>query len=92
MEIALIIYLLIINLTGYFTMGQDKARAKRKKRRVPEARLFEIALLGGALGVLIGMNRFRHKTLHTSFRFGIPLLLVLNAAIVGYLFRIMSLG
>ncbi|MBC8080457.1 MAG: DUF1294 domain-containing protein [Gorillibacterium sp.] len=92
MEIALIIYLLIINLTGYFTMGQDKARAKRKKRRVPEVRLFEIALLGGALGVLIGMNRFCHKTLHTSFRFGIPLLLVLNAAIVGYLFRIMSLG
>ena len=92
METALIIYLLIINLTGYLTMGQDKARSKRKKRRVPEARLFQMALLGGALGVLIGMYHYRHKTLHMSFRFGIPLLLVLNAAIVAYLFRIMPLG
>ncbi|MCL6459071.1 MAG: DUF1294 domain-containing protein, partial [Gorillibacterium sp.] len=64
MVTALAVYLLIINLTGYMIMGKDKARAKRSKRRVPEARLFQISLFGGALGVLVGMYRFHHKTLH----------------------------
>ncbi|MEO3943823.1 DUF1294 domain-containing protein [Gorillibacterium sp. CAU 1737] len=83
-------YLVAINLFGFVLMGSDKARARRKKRRVPEARLFLTAFLGGALGVLLGMNRFRHKTLHTSFRVGIPLLLMLNAATVAFVWRLLE--
>lgn len=90
MTIALLVYLIAINLLGFALMGDDKARAKRKKRRIPERRLFLTAFLGGALGVLLGMNRFRHKTLHASFRVGIPLLLVLNAALVAFLFRMLG--
>lgn len=89
MAILLAVYLVIINYVAYITMGKDKAYAKRNKRRVPEARLFQLAFFGGALGVLTGMSRYRHKTLHASFRFGIPLLLVLNAAIAAYLFQIL---
>ena len=40
--------------------------------------------MGGALGVLIAMYRKRHKTRHTSFRIGIPLLLLLNILLYGY--------
>lgn len=83
-------YLIAINLFGFALMGNDKTRARRKKRRIPESRLFLTAFLGGALGVLLGMNRFRHKTLHASFRVGIPLLLMLNAAAVTFLFRLMG--
>jgi len=90
MTTALLVYLIAINLLGFALMGDDKARAKRKKRRIPERRLFLAAFFGGALGVLLGMNRFRHKTLHTSFRVGIPLLLVLNAALAAFLFRMLG--
>ncbi|WP_058303191.1 DUF1294 domain-containing protein [Gorillibacterium timonense] len=87
---VLLVYLLAINVLGFALMGDDKARARRKKRRIPESRLFLTAFLGGALGVLLGMNRFRHKTLHTSFRVGVPLLLMVNAAAVTFIVRLMD--
>lgn len=82
-------YFIVINFIGYVLMGMDKARARKSKRRVPESRLFLIAWLGGALGVMLGMSRYRHKTLHSSFRLGIPLLLALNAAIAAFLFKLL---
>lgn len=82
------IYLAVINLTAFAMMGSDKRKAKRRSRRTPEARFFWMAAAGGALGVLVGMNRFRHKTLHSSFQFGIPLLLIWNAIALGYLLTV----
>jgi len=55
------IWLLLINLALFFTMGSDKHRAKTGKRRVPEASLFLLAFLGGALGGSLGMYAFRHS-------------------------------
>ena len=43
-------------------------------RRVPEKTLFLLSILGGSLGALLGMKAFHHKTLHKSFRFGIPII------------------
>jgi uncharacterized membrane protein YsdA (DUF1294 family) len=68
-------YLAVINLDGFLLMGADKSRAKKNKRRIPEATLFLAAVLGGSLGVLLGMHAFRHKTLHTKFTVGVPFLL-----------------
>lgn len=65
MVTALSLYIVAINIVAFALMGSDKARARKKKRRVPEKRLFGIAALGGALGIMLGMSRFRHKTLHT---------------------------
>lgn len=75
-------YLLAINLIAFIVMGYDKTKAIHKERRVPERRLFLIAALGGALGMLFGMRFFHHKTKHRSFTAGIPALLVLNAVLV----------
>ena len=61
-------------------MGIDKALAKRGAWRVPERTLFALALFGGALGGIIGMYLFRHKTRHTSFKAGLPILLGINIA------------
>ena len=61
-------------------MGIDKSLAKRGAWRVPEKTLFLLALLGGALGGIIGMYFFRHKTRHTSFKAGLPMLLIVNIA------------
>lgn len=75
-------YLLVINLEGFALMGIDKSRARRGRRRIAEATLFIVAALSGSLGVLCGMYAFRHKTLHTSFTVGIPLLLFFQAVLI----------
>lgn len=74
------IYLLAVNLAAFVMMGVDKRRAKRGTWRISEKALFLPALLGGALGSTLGMRAFRHKTRHWYFRFGFPLLLVLQLA------------
>ncbi len=79
----LAIWLALINLATFCAFGLDKWKAKRKAkketvRRVPEKTLFLLAALGGSVGALLGMRAFHHKTLHKTFRFGIPLILALQ--------------
>ena len=57
-------------------MKLDKKYAKEDKRRIKESTLFLTALLFGSLGILAGMYKFRHKTLHKSFTIGIPLIII----------------
>ena len=80
------IYLLVMNLVTFLVFGLDKWKAKRKAkneavRRVPEKTLFLLSILGGSLGALLGMKAFHHKTLHKTFRFGIPIILALQILI-----------
>ena len=79
-------YLLVMNLVTFFVFGFDKWKAKYKEkhetaRRVPEKTLFLLAALGGSAGALLGMRVWHHKTLHKSFRFGIPAILILQILI-----------
>lgn len=78
----LALYLIAINVTAFAMMGIDKSRAKRHEWRIPEARLFMSALLGGGLGAVLGMYFFRHKTKHWYFVVGMPLIMILNFAII----------
>lgn len=82
---AIGIYLAIINLTGFAMMGIDKKRAVRGAWRISEASLFGTALLGGALGCTLGMHRFRHKTRHWYFRYGMPAIFAAQALLLGWL-------
>lgn len=81
---VVLLWFALINIIGYVVMSEDKNRARKRRDRVPEKTLFLLAFMGGALGVLIAMYRKRHKTRHTSFRIGIPLLLLLNILLYGY--------
>ena len=71
-------YLLLINLDAFILMASDKSRARRRKRRIPEATLF----LGGSPGIIAGMYAFRHKTQHDSFTIGMPLILFFEAVLI----------
>lgn len=78
-------YLLLINIFGFILMGVDKHRAKYRQIRIPERTLFLVATVGGALGMLLSMNIFRHKTRHNNFRYGMPALLLGHMAIAFYI-------
>ena len=73
-QTLLILIFTVMSAVLFLTMGADKSRAKSHGRRIPEARLFLLALLGGAVGGTLGMWVFRHKTRHWYFAFGFPLL------------------
>lgn len=72
----LIGWLILINFVAFFLMWQDKRRAQRSQWRISEKTLFLPPLLGGALGGILSMNIFRHKTQHWYFVWGFPIILV----------------
>lgn len=78
----LIIYLIAINVVTFFVYGIDKLKAKRSRWRISEAALLLLAALGGSIGAWLGMKVWHHKTMHKKFRYGIPLIFILQVAIV----------
>ena len=80
------IYLIIINLTGFFIALSDKKRAVKGKYRISEKTLFAVSLLGGGAGMLLSMRLFRHKTRRKRFMVGIPVILAVQAAFFVYIY------
>jgi uncharacterized membrane protein YsdA (DUF1294 family) len=81
--------ILLINIIGFLTMWYDKRMAQAGRYRIPESRIFLIAIAGGAIGVLLGMEIFRHKTRHLKFKVFIPLILLLQVILYWfYLYRV----
>ncbi len=87
--IAAAAVLVCLNLVSFLLMGNDKKRAKKGQRRIPEKTLFLSAALFGALGGTLGMYVFRHKTKHWYFKLFFPLMLLAQAAILGYLYTLL---
>lgn len=81
-QLILLAYLGIMTLVGFLTMGSDKKRAEKKRWRIPEKTLFLIAILGGSLGSVLGMQLFRHKTKHWYFALFMPLILLAHIALM----------
>ena len=81
----ILIYLLVINLIGFYMMWSDKKRAKWGKWRIPEQTLFIVTALGGGIGTIAGMYIFRHKTKKLKFTIGLPALVILEIILVIYL-------
>ena len=77
-----LLYLVAVNLVTFLIYGIDKFKSKRAKWRVPEATLLGLAAVGGSIGAWLGMKLWHHKTLHKKFRYGIPLILIAQMAIV----------
>jgi len=78
----ILIYLATINVATFFTFGIDKWKARRDKWRIREAALLLLALLGGSLGAWLGMKVWHHKTMHKKFKYGIPLMLAAQIALI----------
>lgn len=85
LKIFLVVYVLW-NGYVFMAMGKDKRQAKRRQWRTPEASLLMMGATLGGIGLYAGMKYFRHKTSHSKFVIGVPILLVGNVLVLGFLY------
>lgn len=78
-------YLIAINTITFLVYGLDKLKAKKGKWRIPESTLLLLAIIGGSIGAWLGMKVWHHKTMHKKFKYGIPLIIILQLGVLLYL-------
>ena len=78
-------YLLAVNIASFLLYGIDKYKAKKGKWRVSEATLLMMAVIGGSIGAWSGMRLWHHKTMHKKFKYGIPIIIILQVVLAVYL-------
>ena len=78
-------YLLAVNIATFFLYGIDKYKAKKNQWRISEATLLTMASIGGSIGAWTGMRIWHHKTMHKKFKYGIPVIIIMQIALVTYL-------
>ena len=81
-------YTIVVSVLACVLTVWDKRCARRGRRRIAENTLFAVAILGGAAAMLATMHLVRHKTRHRRFMWGLPLILVLQCAIVCIIYTI----
>ena len=80
----LIYYLLVINAATFIIYGIDKDKAKKAKWRISEATLLTMAAVGGSIGAWLGMKAWHHKTQHRKFKYVVPIILLIQIALMIY--------
>ena len=75
-------YFITVNVLGLVLFGIDKWKAKHDKWRISEATLLSVTAIGGSIGAWVGMKVWHHKTMHKKFKYGIPLVMVLQLALL----------
>ncbi|CAM3860071.1 DUF1294 domain-containing protein [Alkalicoccus chagannorensis] len=80
-------WLAVVNGTAGIFFFLDKKRAVSGGRRVRERTLLLLAAAGGAPAEWILANMIRHKTKKASFRLLLPLLTLVWAAAVWYIWQ-----
>ena len=83
----IIIYYIAVNIAALIMYGADKIFAKKGMRRISEKARILVAAIGGAFGAYAGMELFRHKTKHTKFVVGVPILMAVHLGMLVYFFK-----
>ena len=79
--------LIVINVLTFFIYGIDKRKAKQGNWRISEATLLILAVIGGSIGALLGMEVWHHKTMHKKFKYGLPLILLIQIVLIYFIQR-----
>ena len=79
---TLMVYLGIINLITFVAFAIDKIHAVQGKSRIRILTLLGLAFIGGSVGALVGMYLLRHKTRVNYFTVGIPVIMLMQVAVV----------
>ena len=76
--IGVLIYGVAINALAFAAMVIDKRKAEYGLRRIPEATLLRLALLGGSVGTVLAGRTVHHKTRKEPFRSRLVAIIVLQ--------------
>lgn len=66
--IGLFGYAVAVNALAYAAMAFDKVLAENNSRRISEATLLYLAIVGGSIGTIVAQRTIRHKTRKEPFR------------------------
>ena len=80
----IIVFIIMINIIAILLMKKDKEYAEKGERRIREATLLLVALMGGSFGMYFAMFKYKHKTLHRKFSIGVPVIIMLQFAYMAY--------
>ena len=77
-------YIIVVSICSIVVCIYDKKISKRNnvKLRIPEKSLFIWSAVGGSVAMYVTMKLMRHKTKHVSFMVGIPVIFVLQVALM----------
>ncbi len=78
---AILLYIIAVNVVAFIVYGIDKYKARHAKWRISEATLLLLAVIGGSVGAWCGMKAWRHKTMHRKFKYGAPVIFILQLAL-----------
>ena len=85
-----LIYLGAISLLSILVCIYDKLAAKHNPRhRTRERTLLLLSALGGSVAMFATMQIIRHKTKHVKFMLGIPVIFVLQIALLAVLYFVL---
>lgn len=82
----LLLYLGVVNLVTFILFGTTSMRQSRG-RRIPVATLLGFSFAGGAIGGIIAMYLFHHKTQKNYFAVGLPMMIVTQIVVLILLYE-----
>ena len=85
---VILLWLLFLTVITFILCAADKFAAKKQMRRVSEKTFFLLSALGGSIGMYAGMLTFLQKTQHWYFKYGIPAIIVAQAALAIVILRL----
>ncbi len=80
--LLVVTWIAFINALTALRFWQDKRRAIAGVRRIPEADLLGMALIGGSPGAFAARRMFRHKTRKEPFSTYLMLIMAIQAGVV----------
>lgn len=88
LEKYIILYLIVISFISAVVCIYDKLISKKNRveLRVPEKTLLLLSVIGGSVAMYVTMQIVHHKTKHAKFMIGIPVIILLQAALVACYF------
>lgn len=83
-QLQLIFLFIIVNVLSYLFMHMDKNNSRNGRKRISEASLLTLAVIGGSIGMLVSMYVLHHKTRKKKFKFGVPAILLAQILLIIY--------
>ena len=83
-----VIYLTVMSIIAVVLVLNDKNAGQKNIRRLKDRTFLFVSVLGGSAAMLLTMLAVRHKTRHTKFMLGIPLIILAQIAILVFVFSL----